>query len=285
MRELVLFLAKSLVDQPDAVQVMETLMNKTLQTGTPLILVFAENETADEQHVLHAIIPQIVRLSGVCPILALIRRETGAVAESILPYADFRIFSSGIHENTVSDIQAMDAPAAIEKLRALLHYLPLNCAENAPVSESAVQTMKKKPDPKLDRLQQVADAGSITEIYRDSHVRIAFARICGKSTAVLYAQNGTLPQHAARFMQFCDCYSLPMLVLSEELLQLSPLQTFVLAQATAVKILVAETPNALFDLAISGDTETLRDKIAGALEYLAVKRDVLPPHKHGNLPL
>ena len=254
---------------------------KTLQTGTPLILLFAENETVDDIEPLLATLPQFIRLSGVCPIIALSLRDTGVAAEDILPYADFRIYGEGIHENTAADMQMLDLPAAVEKLRALLYCLPLNCAENPPVVQYAGKRGSVRAANTVD---MIADTGSAVEIYADPHLRIAFVRVNGKITAIIASDNGVIPQHAARFIQFCDCYSIPLLIVAEDTVVFTPLQLFVLSQSTATKILLGESANgsAAFDAVIS---KQAIDAAINALEYFSVKRDILPPHKHGNLPL
>ena len=75
-----------------------------------------------------------------------------------------------------------------------------------------------------------------------------------------------------------------------------------LARATTVKILIAlneaDSTAALFDVILSqhesetagkaddvATREELRQLLLNTLELLSVKRDVLPPHKHGNMPL
>lgn len=273
-----------------AAHVMEVLLQKTLQTGTPLIMVFTENETSDDMKPIWAVLPQIIRLSGVCPIISLSLREEGIVANSFLPYADFCIFAEGIHENTASNIQAVDHAGAVEKLRSLLYSLPLNCAENVPNSECDSRKVKHASGQYANPAARIADAGSVIEIYKDSHVHVAFIRACGKNAAVISSANGSIPHHTTRFIQFCDCYSIPLIVIAEDILTLSALQMFMLSQATSGKILFGETSNgsSVFDFVFSKqshDDASTREKAARSIECLSVKRDVLPPHKHGNLPL
>lgn len=280
-----------------AAQKIAHLLDKTLSTGTPLLMLFSDCERTDASFSSGEHLSKLVRLSGVCPVLALVEKEAGDVAQKVLPFADFSIFSSGMHDGTCSTVQTLDLPAGVEYMRTLLSFLPLNCAERAPLLQ-LIEKKHRTADAN-GLIASIADAQTTFEIYRDVYSHVCFARINGRSTGVLWCEKGTLPQHAARFIQFCDCYSLPLLLASEEELKLSNTQLFMLAKATAPKLFVGNAGEyrPLFDLTISLDgaegngydlmtTKTeIRSSVCTALELLNVKRDVLPPHKHGNMPV
>ncbi len=273
------------------------LLDKTLSTGTPLILLFSDCEIKDEAFSCGVFLQKLIRLSGVCPIAALVENETGETGKKILPFADFVVYASGMHEGTCSTSQALDLPAAVEYLRTLLSFLPLNCAERAPLLQ--VTKNKRVAEGANSLIDIIADSQALFEIYRDAHTRVCFARINGRSTGVLYSENGLFPQHATRFIQFCDCYSLPILIATDAALMLNSQQMFMLAQATVPKLCVGDAGenHPMFDLSIGlcdvqeaeydllSTSQTIRNDVSNAFELLCVKRDVLPPHKHGNMPV
>lgn len=263
---------------------MLQLFEKTLQTGTPLILLFSKKETVQPSVNLTTVVKALVRLSGVCPVLALVAGEEGDLAAAFLPFADFTFYAEGSHERTSTVYQARDLLSAIENLRTLLSYLPLNCAERAPVFRLNGDS-KHRVKGTEGIICCLADPGAAFELYPDPHTQISFVRINGRSAGVIWAQDKSLPAHAARFMQFCDCFSLPIVIVAEEL-TLNDQQVFIVAQSTVPMIAIGSAGeyNALFDAVISNDADA-RENTIKALEYLSVKRDILPPHKHGNMPI
>ena len=288
--------------KPAAEYTMLRLLDKACKVGTPLLLIFADKEMADKSLNLTAVIKKIVRLSGVCPVLMLAAGQEGDVAQKLLPYSDFCIFASGLHAQTASCLQTMDAVTAVERMRSLLSYLPLNCAENAP--QYKVEGKKRfRQDTALPThsavVQCISDPSSVLSIYNDTHTNLALVRIDGKSAGILSSANGRFSEHAARFIQFCDCYALPVIIISEQALCFDHLQTYMLAQATVPLISIGNVGEyaALFDMSIAirgidADTydssvtmQEAYDAVFHALSLLSVKRDILPPHKHGNLPI
>lgn len=281
---------------------MQKLLDKTLSTGTPLLLLFSDKEKADTALPLAEIQQKLVRLSGVCPLIALLEKDAGDIATQLLPFADFRIYASGMHERTNSDIQALDLPGAVECVRTLLSFLPLNCAENAPLLQAADEgtLFELQPNAAVQEISKcIADGKALFEVYHDTYSLLAFARVGGRCVGLLACEKGEMPLHAARFMQFCDCYSLPLIFLTEQPVVLQPMHLFMLAQSTAPKVCLGPVGSlrSLFDiqLGIEGRQEDAYDtvipasevkiQLINALEFLSVKRDVLPPHKHGNLPV
>lgn len=280
-----------------AAQKISALLDKTLSGGLPLLMLFSDCEKADAAFCCGDFLQQLIRLSGVCPVLALVEKEPGDAAARLLPFADFSIYASGMHERTSSCVQALDLPAAVECLRTLLSFLPLNCAERAPLLQASEKLSKDIGANEI--LKGIADDQALFEIYRDGYALAGFARIGGRVAGLLWSEKAILPRHAARFMQFCDCYSLPLLMGGGEKLSLDDTQLFMLAQATVAKLYLGDAGEykQLFDLtlclegmeAVRYDTlatiHNVRSEICNALEFLSVKRDVLPPHKHGNMPI
>lgn len=129
----------------------------------------------------------------------------------------------------------------------------------------------------------------------------AFARIGGRVTGIMACDGSEIPDHTARFISFCDAFSLPVVFVMENIQGFfAPLVMYAFARATVPKICLGNCcgMKALFDVVLatqeraeeslcddSAPTLEIRRILINALELLSVKRDVLAPHKHGNAPL
>jgi len=138
----------------------------------------------------------------------------------------------------VSHYLASDEDDALDYARTLLSYLPDNNLTDAPVYESAVELETTDADRRLngiipDSPNQPYDVGSVIDLLVDEgsflevqplfapNIVIGFARVEGRSVGVIANQPnsmaGTLNidagEKAARFVRFCDAFSLPILTL------------------------------------------------------------------------
>jgi propionyl-CoA carboxylase beta chain len=138
----------------------------------------------------------------------------------------------------VAHYLASDEEDAIDYARALLSYLPENNLAEAPVLEPTASLEVTDEDRKLDTIipdspNQPYNMLSIIESLVDDNeflevqplyapnIIIGFARIDGRSVGVIANQPqqmaGTLNieagEKAARFMRFCDAFSIPILTL------------------------------------------------------------------------
>jgi propionyl-CoA carboxylase beta chain len=123
-------------------------------------------------------------------------------------------------------------------IRKLMTYLPLNCEERTPVLkavepdpekakllDSIVPENPNKPYDMRDVVKGVVDAGSFFEIHENyaDNIIVGFARLDGKSVGIVANQPlslaGCLDIKAsikgARFVRFCDCFNLPLLVFED----------------------------------------------------------------------
>jgi propionyl-CoA carboxylase beta chain len=123
----------------------------------------------------------------------------------------------------------------INYIKKLLSYIPQNCEEDAPVYPYEPQGNELRPALNLivpDNPQQpydmreviegTVDEGSFFEVQKDyaENIIVGFARIGGRSIGVV----GNQPAHlagvldinsskkGARFVRFCDCFNIPLLV-------------------------------------------------------------------------
>ncbi|MCX2573120.1 acyl-CoA carboxylase subunit beta [Pedobacter sandarakinus] len=126
---------------------------------------------------------------------------------------------------------------AINQLKKLLTYMPQNCEEMAkplpyePGDESrpALNTFMpenaSQPYDIRSVIAEVTDADSFLEIHKDyaENIVVGFARLAGRSIGIVANQPaylaGVLDSNsstkAARFVRFCDCFNIPLLVFED----------------------------------------------------------------------
>ena len=137
----------------------------------------------------------------------------------------------------VSHLTATNDLEAIEKIKTLLQYIPQNCEELVPTYnveledearpslDSIVPESPNQPYDIRDVILGTIDADSFFEIHKDfaPNIVVGFARIAGRSIGVVANQPaylaGVLDVHAsqkgARFVRFCDCFNIPLLVFED----------------------------------------------------------------------
>jgi propionyl-CoA carboxylase beta chain len=126
---------------------------------------------------------------------------------------------------------------AIDHVKKLLSYMPQNCEEipeslpYSPQNElrEALSTLlpenSNQPYDMRDVIAQVADTESFLEVHKEyaENIVVGFARLAGRSIGVVGNQPaylaGVLDNHAsvkaARFVRFCDCFNIPLLVFED----------------------------------------------------------------------
>lgn len=126
---------------------------------------------------------------------------------------------------------------AINHIKKLLSYIPQNCEETAPSLsyQSSDETRKKlnsllpenenQPYDIRDVILEVADEDSFFEVHKDfaENIVVGFARLAGKSIGIVANQPAFLAgvldinssKKAARFVRFCDCFNIPLLVFED----------------------------------------------------------------------
>ncbi|HSZ25060.1 MAG TPA: acyl-CoA carboxylase subunit beta [Cytophagaceae bacterium] len=124
----------------------------------------------------------------------------------------------------------------IQYIKKLLSYLPQNCEEVAPaylyepkptekisILDSILPENPNQPYDMREVITGIVDAESFFEVHKNfaENIVIGFARLAGKSIGVVGNQPavlaGVLDIHAsikaARFVRFCDCFNIPLVVL------------------------------------------------------------------------
>lgn len=126
---------------------------------------------------------------------------------------------------------------AINYLKKLLSYMPQNCEEmppalpytsgneSRPVLNELMPENANQPYDIRMVINTVADSESFLEVHKDyaENIVVGFARLAGRSIGIVANQPaylaGVLDNHAsvkaARFVRFCDCFNIPLLVLED----------------------------------------------------------------------
>lgn len=126
---------------------------------------------------------------------------------------------------------------AISHVKKLLSYVPQNCEETAASlpyettdeSRAALDSLlpqnATQPYDIREVIAHLVDADSFFEVHKDyaENIVVGFARLAGKSIGIVANQPaylaGVLDSNsstkAARFVRFCDCFNIPLLVLED----------------------------------------------------------------------
>lgn len=125
----------------------------------------------------------------------------------------------------------------LQQIKQLLSYIPQNCEdkplgqsyhladESRPGLNTILPESSNQPYDMHEVIANIVDEASFFEIHKHyaENIIVGFARIAGRSIGVIANQPlhlaGVLDvnasKKAARFVQFCDCYNIPLLVLED----------------------------------------------------------------------
>ncbi len=135
----------------------------------------------------------------------------------------------------VTHLTATNDIDCINQLKKLLSFVPQNCEEKAPslpyeVSDELRPQLGKILPPVISQpydirevIDGIMDEDSFFEIHKDyaGNIVVGFARLAGRSVGIVANQPmnmaGVLDVNSskkgARFVRFCDCFNIPLLVL------------------------------------------------------------------------
>jgi propionyl-CoA carboxylase beta chain len=127
--------------------------------------------------------------------------------------------------------------AALDHVKQLLSYMPSNCEEDAPkVAYTAGDESRLKlndiipdnPNQPYDIREVISgtvDSDTFLEVHKDyaENIVVGFARLAGRSIGVVANQPAVLAgvldvnssKKGARFVRFCDCFNIPLLVFED----------------------------------------------------------------------
>lgn len=126
----------------------------------------------------------------------------------------------------------------INHIKQLLSYMPQNCEEDAPVYPYEMQEDESRavlddivpdnPNQPYDIkevIEGIVDENSFLEVHKNfaENIVVGFARLAGRSIGIVGNQPASLAGvldinasvKAARFVRFCDCFNIPLLVLED----------------------------------------------------------------------
>lgn len=138
----------------------------------------------------------------------------------------------------VTHFVASDDVDAIRQLKLLLSYLPQNCETRSPRYECArdpyevvpelnsiIPENPNQPYDIKDVIRLVADENSFYEVHKDfaENIVVGFARLQGRPIGIVANQPAVLAgvldikcsTKGARFVRFCDCFNIPLLVFED----------------------------------------------------------------------
>ncbi|MBC7449288.1 MAG: acyl-CoA carboxylase subunit beta [Hymenobacteraceae bacterium] len=126
----------------------------------------------------------------------------------------------------------------IQRLKALLSYVPQNCEElppsvpydagqdeARPVLDTIIPANPNQPYDIREVIAEVADSESFLEVHQNfaENIVVGFARLAGRSIGIIGNQPAVLAgvldinasTKAARFVRFCDSFNIPLLVFED----------------------------------------------------------------------
>ncbi len=137
----------------------------------------------------------------------------------------------------VTHFSCANEAVCIDHIKKLLSYIPQNCEDDAPrVSyteanenrASLNEIIPVNPNQPYDMREVVTgivDEGSFFEVHKNfaENIIVGFARIAGRSIGIVGNQPASLAGvldidasvKGARFVRFCDCFNIPLLVLED----------------------------------------------------------------------
>jgi len=135
----------------------------------------------------------------------------------------------------VTHLTAANDIDCIEKIKRLMSYIPQNCEETTPVLPyevgeeyrpeltGLIPESPNQPYDMRDVVKGIVDRDSFLEIHEHyaDNIIVGFARIAGRSIGIVGNQPMSLAgvldvdssKKGARFVRFCDCFNIPLLVL------------------------------------------------------------------------
>jgi propionyl-CoA carboxylase beta chain len=137
----------------------------------------------------------------------------------------------------VTHLTAANDIDCIDKIKKLISYIPQNCADKAPALPfvlgdeyrpqltAIIPENANQPYDIKEVIAGIADEASFFEIHENyaENIVVGFARLAGRSIGIIANQPMNLAgvldvnssKKAARFVRFCDCFNIPMLVLED----------------------------------------------------------------------
>lgn len=138
----------------------------------------------------------------------------------------------------VSHFSCTNEAECIQRIRKLLSFMPQNCEDAPPsvaynlqadetrsVLDGILPDNPNQPYDIREVIEGIVDEESFLEVHKDfaENIVVGFARLAGQSIGIVGNQPASLAgvldidasTKAARFVRFCDCFNIPLLVLED----------------------------------------------------------------------
>ena len=137
----------------------------------------------------------------------------------------------------VTHFSCANEVTCINDIKKLLSYIPQNCEDQAPFlayepsnenRASLDKIIPENPNQPYDVkeiIDIITDTDSFFEVHKNyaENIVVGFARLAGRSIGIVANQPAVMAgvldiqasQKAARFVRFCDCFNVPLLVLED----------------------------------------------------------------------
>jgi propionyl-CoA carboxylase beta chain len=137
----------------------------------------------------------------------------------------------------VTHFAAANEVECLQQIKALFSYIPQNCEDPAPripynlgdekrpALNSIIPANPNQPYDMREVINGVVDEGSFFEVHKNfaENIVVGFARIAGRSIGIVGNQPASLAGvldinssvKGARFVRFCDCFNIPLLVFED----------------------------------------------------------------------
>ena len=137
----------------------------------------------------------------------------------------------------VTHFSCANEVTCINDIKKLLSYIPQNCEDQPPflpyeasneIRESLDTIIPENPNQPYDVkevIDTITDSDSFFEVHKNfaENIVVGFARLGGRSIGIVANQPAVMAgvldiqasQKAARFVRFCDCFNVPLLVLED----------------------------------------------------------------------
>ncbi len=145
--------------------------------------------------------------------------------------------STHASKSGVTHLVATNDVDCVEQIKRLLCYLPQNCEDKAPrlpyvlgdeyreVLNRIIPENANQPYDMKEVISGIVDADSFFEIHGNyaENIVVGFAHLAGRSIGIVANQPMNLAgvldvnssKKGARFVRFCDCFNIPLLVLED----------------------------------------------------------------------
>ena len=140
-------------------------------------------------------------------------------------------------KSSVTHFACANEVECIDYIKKLLSYVPQNCEDGVPMIpytignetraslNDIIPANPNQPYDMREVIQGIVDDASFFEVHKNfaENIVVGFARLAGRSIGIVGNQPASLAGvldidssvKAARFVRFCDCFNIPLLVLED----------------------------------------------------------------------